>query len=448
MNDPLQQGNRTGKKGSAVIFRLIVCAAVLVAGAVAMQRFASLKTPPHAATPKEHALDVEVVPAKPETIRVHLTGFGVAEPLHSLTISSEVSGRILRTHERLRAGEVIDQGELLFEIDPVDYHVALATARAALKERSGALELLKIEFEMDRQRQTTLDRTRDLAQAEFKRIRQLFEQSHVGNRSGVDQAEQTYNSAKDQADKLHMSLALYPLEIRQAEAQVSAAEADLEKAQAQVSRCQVRALFRLRVSEVLAETGEYVSPGKEMVRAADDSIHEIQVSLDSREVAKWLLFNSGDAPEPGWFSRPEPVVCRVSWSDAPDGVTWEGVLNRIVAMDRTSRTTTVAVWVDHTPGSGDGSRQVPLVAGMFCTVEIPGRHLENVVKVPRWAVTTDRTLYLSENDRLRTRTVDWDYSEGENLYLSGGIRPGDLIIVTRLVNPLENTLIRVRSATE
>ncbi|MCP4680856.1 MAG: hypothetical protein GY864_00810 [Desulfobacterales bacterium] len=88
---------------------------------------------------------------------------------------------------------------------------------------------------------------------------------------------------------------------------------------------------------------------------------------------------------------------------------------------------------------------LPLVEGMFCLVEIPGRILTNVVRLPRWAVSFDNTVYISNNGRLKTRPVTVERVEGEDAYISEGLNPGTTVVTTRLIDPLENTRLTINN---
>ena len=63
-----------------------------------------------------------------------------------------------------------------------------------------------------------------------------------------------------------------------------------------------------------------------------------------------------------------------------------------------------------------------------------------------------RTVYVAaKNDetstfRLATRKVKESHVDGQFVYLSDGLKDGEQVIVTRLINPLENTLLDVRDA--
>jgi len=87
---------------------------------------------------------------------------------------------------------------------------------------------------------------------------------------------------------------------------------------------------------------------------------------------------------------------------------------------------------------------VPLMEGMFCSVKIPGKILHNVIQLPRHAVSFENTVYLAVNNRLKTVPVKTACTEGENAYVSDGLNTGDRVVTTRLIGPLENTLLQIQ----
>ena len=81
---------------------------------------------------------------------------------------------------------------------------------------------------------------------------------------------------------------------------------------------------------------------------------------------------------------------------------------------------------------------------MFCSVKIPGKTLEGVVRLPRSAVTFDNTVYLANpENRLKTISVTVARTEGQTVTISEGLNLGDTVITTRLIDPLENALLQV-----
>ena len=118
---------------------------------------------------------------------------------------------------------------------------------------------------------------------------------------------------------------------------------------------------------------------------------------------------------------------------------WEGTLNRVVKFDAETRTVTVAIRIEGAEALSLNHGSLPLVEGMFCAVEIPGKTLQNVYRIPRWAVSFENTVYLAMDNKLKTVPVEIARAQGEEAYISEGINPGDKVIITRLIDPVENT---------
>jgi hypothetical protein len=179
---------------------------------------------------------------------------------------------------------------------------------------------------------------------------------------------------------------------------------------------------------------------------ADDRELEIQVPLDSRDARRWLRFRDLSAvakneTDSAWFGDLEPVTCAIHWTEQSNGTPWQGRLDRVVEFDPQTRTITVAVRIDAQAAVPSVSGGLPLVEGMFCRVEIPGRTLARAVRLPRWAVSYEGTAYVVQDSRLRTTPVTVNHTEGDFSFVTDGIAPGEIVITTRLIDPLENSLV-------
>jgi membrane fusion protein, multidrug efflux system len=423
--------------------RIALCVAILLVGMGGYKILASLKKPPAEVERSERPLKVAVLAVEAKTLPVTIAGYGQVQALNSVKISAEVAGQVVSVHPRLDEGEIIPLGEPLFQIDPRDYEAAVAQAQAEVTQWASVLERLKQQAALDTRRLKTLARNRDLAKAEFDRINDLFTVHSVGTRSGVDRAEQAYNGAMDQADQMAQAVDLYPIRNKEAQSSLAAAKARHRKAQANLERCKVSAPFSGRLTLVNVEQGQSVAPGQVLVTLADDSVLEILVPLDSRDVRQWLRFDQAQAPQAGaWFGQPEAVTCRIRWTEDKQGHVWQGLLDRIVAFDQQTRTVTVAVRI--------GAKQarlakggLPLVAGMFCSVEIPGRTLDHAFQLPRAAVSYKNTVFCVKDQRLTTVPVQVARLDADYAYITAGLHDGDQVITTRLVDPLENVLLEI-----
>jgi len=383
-----------------------ICTLVLLVGVVGLATLASLKTPPTEVKNGERPLQVEVLQGEPEDIPVFITGYGEVKALKVVPIAPEVAGKIVKVHPRLDAGETIPKNDVLFKIDPKDYLTVYKTSKARLK---------------------ILKRSYELAQKEYERIRTLFEKDSIGTLAGVEAAESAMLSTADLINQVTQVL---------------------ETAEINLERCEVRAQFNGRVKEVSVEEGQYVSPGQNIITLVDDSILEIQVPLDSRDAREWLRFNGQKInPKSAWFSGLTQVPCQIRWTEDNQGQTWEGQLQRVVKFDQQTRTLTVAIWIYAENATKTQPESLPLVEGMFCSVKIPGRTLQNAFRLPRQAVSFENTVYIAVGNRLKTIPVTVARIEGQNAYVVEGLNAGDNIIITRLIDPLENALLKITNNT-
>lgn len=429
-----------------VMVRVMICTLVLAAGIIGMLTLARMKQPPAEAAFEERPIQVETLSAQPEDVQVVIRGFGEARPLDIVVMSPEIAGRVLQAHPRLDAGEVVSEGEVLVTIDPRNYQAAHDDARARADQIENTILRLEKELEIARKRLTTLKRNRALAGAEFKRLKRLYRDDKVGTRSGVDQAEQAYNSAADQADLLSERIELYPIRVQESRAALASALAGLDTAAANLDRCEIRAPFSGRIKSAGVKQGQYVSPGQQVLTLANDAILEIQVPIDSRDARKWLRFDDASPRSDdtaAWFSGLAQVPCDIRWTEDSAGRAWTGRLHRVVKFDPQTRTLTVAVRITASEARMGGG--FPLVEGMFCSVAIPGKTLDRVIRLPRWAVTFKQTVYTARGNRLNTLPVTVAWIDGEEAFVSKGIQAGQEIIVTRLSDPLENALLEIIS---
>ena len=81
-------------------------------------------------------------------------------------------------------------------------------------------------------------------------------------------------------------------------------------------------------------------------------------------------------------------------------------------------------------------------------MKIPGRTLYSVFPLPRQAVSFDNTVYIAVDNRLKTVPVEVARVEGENTYVAHGLNVGDMVVTTRLIDPMENALLQITNKRE
>jgi multidrug efflux pump subunit AcrA (membrane-fusion protein) len=431
----------------AATLMLILCALILGGGVLGMIGLLALRKPPAQAEISEKALRVEVAALQPQDVPVLMTGYGEVKAIDQVAVVPEVAGQIVEVHPRLKAGEVIPAGEVLFRINPADYEAAVKRAEGTVAQLQNGLEGLRKQQVMDGDMLATLRGTLDLSNKEYDRLRELYSASEVGTQAGVERSEMARNQAKASHDQLAHAIDLYPQRIGELEGGLAAAKAALELAKNQLARTSVSLTFNARVKSETIEVGQVVAPGAMVAMLANDSALEIRVPLDSRDARQWLQFDDADTTaENAWFSRPNPVACDIRWSEDPDSHVWQGQLVRVEAFDPETRTLTVVVRIDGNQFHSQDAERLPLVDGMFCSVDIPGRTLQGVYSVPRWAVSYDGDIYIAKESRLEIRRVEVMRQQGDTAIFADGVQPGESVITTRLVNPSPNSLIEITTA--
>ncbi len=384
------------KQTGTLGIRLFLSITILAAGIGGFVVLKKMKKPPVQTQTVERGVPVEAVRAERTDIPVHVAGLGQITSRRVVPLSAEVAGRVTSVHPDLYEGEIIKKGEVLLTIDERDFRLDYEIAEARLKN---------------------LRRDHELAAKELKRLRALYEKNKVGTLSAVEKAESAMNTIMDRVSQVEQAMRLAALRLE---------------------RSVIRAPFTCRIAEVTVKANEYVTPGKKLVTIVDDADLEIIVSLDSRDVINWLRFDADrDLENPNWFQGLKSADCRIVWTE-DEKVRGMGKLDRVVRFDPRTRTVLVAARIVRSLEPA-----FPLVDGMFCRVTIAGRTLESVFALPRQAVSFENTVYVAVNDRLQTRPVKVARFEEGQAIISDGLAAGDIVVVTRLEQPLENTLLSV-----
>ena len=106
----------------------------IIVGVLALLLLAGNRTPPVKVENEEPARVVRTIRVPSVDLVPVAEGYGVVQPAKVWTAVAQVSGRVIEMHPRLRDGEILPAGTLLFRMDPVDYELALAQLRAELAE--------------------------------------------------------------------------------------------------------------------------------------------------------------------------------------------------------------------------------------------------------------------------------------------------------------------------
>jgi multidrug efflux system membrane fusion protein len=305
-------------------------------------------------------------------VDIVMNGLGTATPLRTVTVRSRVDGELTRV--LFQEGQAVKEGELLAEIDPRSYQVALEQAQGQLAKDVALLENARLDLE---------------------RYRALFKQDSI---------------ARQQVDT-QVSL------VRQYEGAVRVDRSQIDNAKLQLSYTKITAPVAGRVGLRLVDQGN-------MVRAGDASglvvITQLQpvavlftVPQDSVPVVMRRMQSGEKIPVEAWD--------REQKSKLADG--------ELVSADNQVDPATGTVKLKAQFGNEDFA----LFPNQFVNVRMKIDTLRDVVVIPSAAVQRGAQglfVYVVRPDNTVTqRVVKLGPAEGLRVAVSEGLAAGEVVVV-------------------
>ncbi len=388
------------KKNLAKVFLPFLVLAVGLAGAAAMYL---TRDEPEAREPEPLVPLVRTMVVARQDVRMTVESQGTVSPRVEITMAPEVTGVVTAISPSLTAGGFFVHGEVLLEIDPRDFELAVEQARA---------EVARAELR--------------LAQEEAEAKVALEEWKELGTGDGSP-------------------LALRKPQLAEARAALSAAKAARARAELDLERTRMRAPFAGRVRSSDVDIGQYVTRGAPVARIYAVDHAEVRLPIPDREVAylDLPLDYRGEEREDG-----PPVVLRARFAGKPH--VWKGRVTRTEGeIDPRSRMVHVVARVDDPYARGDDHDRPPLAVGMFVEAEIEGRLVRDLFVLPRTALRNgDRVLVIDGDGRLRHRDVEVYRRERETVYVRQGLAEGERLCLSPLEAVVDGMRVRYETAEE
>jgi len=344
--------------------------------------------------PPSNAPLVRTWEARPQTVQMSSITHGSVLPRTESDLIPEVSGRVVSMSPSLVSGGFFKKGDVLLEIDPLDYEVALEQARAALAS----------------------------SKSELTNARKAHERQ-------LDLAKKQSTSESQRDDALNRMQFAEAAE-REARARLSRAERDIE-------RTRILAPFEGRVRSERVDVGQFITRGASVASIYSTDFAEVRLPIHDEELA--FL----DLPLGGMDhgNRPMPkAILRARFAGKEHQ--WEGRIVRTEGeLDPQTRMITVVAQVE-APYKTRGDRP-PLAVGLFVEAEIIGRVADNLYIVPRSALQTNKQIYIINADKkLEFRDVDILRIVGEDVYIRAGLESGEVVCLSTLSSAIQGMTVR------
>ncbi|QDV35721.1 efflux RND transporter periplasmic adaptor subunit [Tautonia plasticadhaerens] len=306
---------------------------------------------------------------------------GRLQAVQEVEVRARVGGYLDEIH--FKDGDLVDEGELLFTIDPRPYEATRDQARARVEQAQAQLEL---------------------ARREQNRSAQLV------RRNAETQEEYDIKASQ----------------VRQAEADVAAAEAALEAAELDVEFCTIEAPVSGRIGRHLITEGNLVNgeAGQATMLTTIVSLDPIHVYFDAneRDYLKYVR-QSQEGTRPSSREFATPISVQLADEEGfPHPGTMDFVDNR----------------VDQFTGTMRGRAILPnpegvLTPGLFAKVRLPGSPRYRATLLPDGAIVRDQSqtfvFLVSDEGEARRRQVEIGRAVAGLRIVRDGVGPEDRVII-------------------
>jgi RND family efflux transporter MFP subunit len=408
-----------------VIFIALVIAVVLVIMRPKAERQA----------PVDKGLLVEVVPAKTEDVEMVVETFGTVEPRESLKLVAQVRGSIVDINPAFKEGRFVEAETRLIQIDPRTYRLAVERRNVQIKQAEADLKRLEQEVVNLKARIKIARSDVKLAKNEYGRLKKLVERKVIAQ-SQLDKTEQAFLASRERLQALENQIALIDPQKETLIAVRDMARVMYQEASLDLERSSLVAPFDGWVLEKAIEVGQHVTIGQQLGRIYSAGELDIEVRVPAKDL-KWF---------PDDMGQDTTIEADVVFKNGGSKNIWSGRVARIKAMmDQRTRTLPMVIEIDEIQGSKLKKEQFRLRPGMFVTVQIKGKRIQNVFVLPRYLVYPGDVVYTVKDDTLKSNPVKILRGYKDKVIIGEGLAEGQLIVKSPLSSPTDGQIVRVET---
>lgn len=328
---------------------------------------------------------------------------GTVLPRTRTSLTSEVSGTVLDVSPHFVVGGFFKAGDLLLQLDPTDYEVALQRANANLISMNAQL---------------------------------TFEQARAV------QAEKEWGMTGRPAEEAPL-LALRKPYLEEARANVLQAEAEVKQARLKLQRATIRAPYTGMVAAKSVDIGQYVTIGSTLGETFAIDFAEVRLPLTKRDLSMMNSFSMADKDHQLEITLRGSIDENITEWQA-NLVRTEGVINQA------NRALYIVAQIDDPYGrlKSPEAAGKPLMMGTFVSAIIGGKTIDNTFAIPRSALLQGNKVALVDAEqRLRLRVIEPIFADSDFYYVSQGLEEGDEIIISAVGVPIDGMRVSPEAPT-
>lgn len=335
--------------------------------------------------------DVAIIDYQPS--KSYIGRIGAVEDTN---ITAQISGYLEARH--FEEGQMVEEGQLLYSIEPSSFQAQVASAKAALAQAKAALK----KAELDHERGKNLLPRGSISQSEFDALTATL----LGGR-----------------------------------AELEAANAQLKLAEVNLSYTQIRAPFSGRISDSKVSTGDLVSPSSGVLTTlvSLDPVHT-SFSVSERE----RLSLGMDRIKGDGSTESNGVEVQL---ELENGEYYQHLGKLDFLGNRINTQTGTIAMRALVPNP-----EQQLLPGQHIKVNLRDKNAQDVTVVPRRAVQTDLegnfVMIMTEGNIAERRNVSLGAQVEQGIIITEGLEPGDTVITQGLQRVRNGVEVRVQAPAE
>lgn len=363
---------------------LLLALLALAAGIFTAVRFVQTRPKPPQRPPAVIAPLVEtmVVTAGEETVLVR--ALGTVAPARQTQIRAEVAGVVRDMAPGFQPGATVAGSSPLVRLADDDFRLTVAAREADLENARAALELEQGYQQVARHEWDLLALTGQAAE--------------------------------------NSDLALRKPQLAQARARLRQAQAALEQARLDLGRTTINAPFTALVLDKHVEVGSRVSVTDTLATLVDTREYWVEATV-AVDRLPWIVLPSKDGSG-----------STVRIRSQASGAEREGRILRLRGdLEEQGRLARMQISL---PAPLE-AEPAPILLGEYVRLEIQGRRLENVIRLPRAALRDNDTVWTVQNSTLAIRRAEVAWRDTDWVLVSGGLASGDTVVTSELAAPID-----------
>jgi RND family efflux transporter MFP subunit len=390
------------RRGLQVLLQLVLAAAIVAGAAFGASTLVNSAPTAGRQAVERGATLAEVVAVERTREQVTVEAAGTVMPWREVELRPRVQGAVIEVSPALERGGIVSEGQVLLNIDPADYELAIRQARSTLAQAQAS--------------KTLESGSKEVARREY---------ALLGGTVGDEDP----------------ALVLREPQMAQATAVVSGARAQLDRAKLDKERTQIVAPFDAVVRTRGVSLGDLVGTTTTIASLVDTSTWWIEVLVPVAEL-RWLEIPS----QPGEAASQVRVSDTAAWGP---GIFRRGHVVRLAPdLEEQGRLARLLVAVDDPLSLSPANAGEPrLLLGAWVEVAIEGRTVDDVVALDRALLRDGGQVWvLTAEGALEVRDVVLAWAGTDSVLVSDGLASGDRVVSSAL--PAAVPGMRLRLADE